>query len=86
MKKNKKISPENSQLNEPTSTYNNRKITIFNSFEEQERNSLEEMARLTLTESLTQLRLLINLAYGINESKTIKPPIKHSIHSIKYFD
>lgn len=81
MKKGKK----NTKASEPPVSYN-RTINIFHSFEEQEMYDAKQMASLSSTEILLQLRQLINLAYGMHGYDPNKLPKQHSIKNIKYID
>ena len=55
---------------------------IFNSFEELKAYELNEMAKLSSIEILTQLRKFINIAYGMQGYDPNKLPIKHTIKII----
>ncbi len=51
---------------EPAVEYQQRKILVFNSFEEQEEYELNQMALLSPEETLQQLRMMVNRAYGVH--------------------
>ena len=67
---------------EPNVAYGKRKVHIFKSFEEQEQYELTEMAALSSSEILEQLRRFINIAYGMHGYNPDNLPKKHSIKII----
>lgn len=66
----------NSNAKEPFLNYGKR-IGIYSSFEEEEQSKLLYAASLTPLECLTDLRKLINNAYGITPQSIV--PEKHKI-------
>jgi hypothetical protein len=68
-----------SKVEEPLLDYLPRKFLIHHSFESKEAEELSAMAKLSPIEILTQLRQMINLAYGMHGYDPDKLPTKHSI-------
>ena len=81
-KKAYKIKGKSSTVAEPNVAYEKRKVHIFKSFEEQEQYELTEMAELSSSEILEQLRRFINIAYGMHGYNPDNLPKKHSIKII----
>ncbi len=80
MAKSKK---KKNEVNEPAVGYR-RELKFFNSFEEMDEYDREQMAMLSPVECLEQLRLLINLAYGMHGYDPEKLPKTHNVKIIKY--
>jgi hypothetical protein len=78
----KKRANKMGKAEEPGTGYK-RPFKIYSSFEEQNENELEEMARLKPEELLLQLRKFINIAYGMHGYNPNDLPKKHSIKIIK---
>lgn len=79
-KKKYKTSEEENKVNEPLSSFSEKKsILIFKSFEEQEDYNRAQMAKLTPLERLQNLRKMINLAYGMYGFDPNNLPTKHKI-------
>ena len=68
---------------EPMGGYKGKRLYVFKSLEEQEEFKLKEMAQLSPTEILMQLRKLINIAYGMHGYDPANLPKKHSIRIIQ---
>ncbi len=83
MKKKKEKKENKDQVNEPLAIYGNN-LRFFQSFEEQEKAELEEMASLSSVEILQHLRRFINTAYGMHGYNPDVLPSKHNISNIKY--
>jgi hypothetical protein len=80
----KKKTVKSKEVNEPTAIYDERKIHIFNSFEEQAEYELKQMAALSSEQILQQLRKFINIAYGMHGYDPDKLPQKHIIKIVKH--
>jgi hypothetical protein len=80
MRKKKK----STKLEEPLGAYTQGKMKIYKSFEEQAADELAEMAKLSPLEILTQMRQMINVAYGMHGYDPDNLPKKHSIRIISY--
>ncbi len=75
---------ENKQDTGKTADKNKNTFRVFASFEEKELFELQEMAALSPLERLQQLRLMINVAYGMHGYNPDKLPTQHHIYGIRY--
>ncbi len=62
------------------------KLIFFNSFEDMENHSLNEMVKLSGIEILQQIRQMINTAYGMHGYNPNNLPQKHKTTNIKYVE
>ncbi|HVA97297.1 MAG TPA: hypothetical protein VNG53_00260 [Bacteroidia bacterium] len=82
MAKKKNSKSKSNKVSEPTANYQSKKITFFNSFEEQAAYELKQMAALSSIQILQQLRKFINIAYGLHGYNPNKLPKKHSVRIV----
>lgn len=85
MAKKKKYTSKTKQAEakEPVTSYGERSIHIFKSFEEQEEYELNQMAALNSEQLLQQLRKFINIAFAMHGYNPNQLPKEHTIKIIQ---